>query len=158
VIQELATIGALTPTQRTELVNSSLGLDALSPELIIQVRDAYAHALRYVFAFFTAVSGFYFVTSFGIKEIPFRKDSAALEAEKRATKGDVERGSEKGDKDEGEGRVQESAETDSVHSASENDATLVVAPPAIGPDGLALKPTASRLQREKEASVSQHGQ
>lgn len=158
MIQELATIGALTPTQRTELVNSSLGLDALSPELIIQVRDAYAHALRYVFAFFTAVSGFYFVTSFGIKEIPFRKDSAALEAEKRATKGDVERGSEKEDNEEGEGRVQEIADTDSVHSATEHDATLVVAPPAIGPDGLALKPTASRLQREGEVPASQHGQ
>lgn len=126
VAKRLARITDLTAEQRTTLLNSSLGLDSLPSALLQQIREAYSYGLRYVFICFTAVGAVYFATSFAIKEIPFRKDSEALEAEKRAAKGTVESPEAKVEKVGGEVAAEEVGESGQAGKNESSEGARVV--------------------------------
>ena len=86
VSHQLATIPGLAPGEQKSLLSSALSLDTVPNDIQAQVIDAYLHGVRAVFITFTALAGLVLLCALCLKEVPFRKDSPELEAEKRRWK------------------------------------------------------------------------
>ncbi|KAK4687080.1 hypothetical protein P7C73_g3033, partial [Tremellales sp. Uapishka_1] len=93
VTKQLSLVTALTAEERSGLLNAALAnLTSLAPDVLLQVRQVYAHGLRLVFIAFATIGGLCLVFSFLVDEVKFGKDPPHLIQEKERAEADLETG------------------------------------------------------------------
>ncbi|KAK8858459.1 hypothetical protein IAR55_002686 [Kwoniella newhampshirensis] len=154
----------LSDATRASLLSSALShLHELSPSDLYAVRGAYAAGLRMCFVCFTACGVCCIITGAMVVEIPFRKDTPELEAERRRARGivdpekgdqgpetvvsDAENGTDEDRRDEGEQRR--------MSSSSESTDTEVVVTRTITPNNEGSGPTGGEVVGGTEGQRSE---